>query len=158
MLQGGQEPNTYVKCYLKPDVKKMTKRKTRVVRKTCVPSYMETVSTHILFSSSSIPVYALCSICSITGSSQLRPTYSSSFPSILIPTESLDIVDPENLKYSTFLFSGCEQIPLRRSVLCHLLSYCEQWFHGGFSLVDFALVLSPTTSTFETYLILVYCN
>nr|CAA63485.1 phosphoinositide 3-kinase [Drosophila melanogaster] len=43
MLQGGQEPNTYVKCYLKPDPKKETKRKTKVVRKTCVPSFMETL-------------------------------------------------------------------------------------------------------------------
>ncbi|XP_067613396.1 phosphatidylinositol 4-phosphate 3-kinase C2 domain-containing subunit beta isoform X2 [Eurosta solidaginis] len=43
MLQGGQEPNTYVKCYLKPDATKVTKRKTKVVRKTCVPSFMETV-------------------------------------------------------------------------------------------------------------------
>ncbi|XP_073842946.1 phosphatidylinositol-4-phosphate 3-kinase catalytic subunit Pi3K68D [Musca autumnalis] len=42
-LAGGQEPNTYVKCYLKPDDKKATKRKTKVVRKTCVPSYMETL-------------------------------------------------------------------------------------------------------------------
>ncbi|XP_018801021.1 PREDICTED: phosphatidylinositol 4-phosphate 3-kinase C2 domain-containing subunit beta [Bactrocera latifrons] len=43
MLQGGQEPNTYVKCYLKPDATKVTKRKTKVVRKTCVPSFMETL-------------------------------------------------------------------------------------------------------------------
>uniref|UniRef100_A0A1I8NM56 Uncharacterized protein n=1 Tax=Stomoxys calcitrans TaxID=35570 RepID=A0A1I8NM56_STOCA len=43
LLAGGQEPNTYVKCYLKPDDKKATKRKTKVVRKTCVPSYMETL-------------------------------------------------------------------------------------------------------------------
>ncbi|XP_030373429.1 phosphatidylinositol 4-phosphate 3-kinase C2 domain-containing subunit beta [Scaptodrosophila lebanonensis] len=43
MLQGGQEPNTYVKCYLKPDPTKVTKRKTKVVRKTCVPSFMETL-------------------------------------------------------------------------------------------------------------------
>ncbi|XP_017493331.1 PREDICTED: phosphatidylinositol 4-phosphate 3-kinase C2 domain-containing subunit beta-like [Rhagoletis zephyria] len=43
MLQGGQEPNTYVKCYLKPDTTKVTKRKTKVVRKTCVPSFMETL-------------------------------------------------------------------------------------------------------------------
>ncbi|XP_037934157.1 phosphatidylinositol 4-phosphate 3-kinase C2 domain-containing subunit beta [Teleopsis dalmanni] len=43
MLQGNQEPNTYVKCYLKPDPTKATKRKTKVVRKTCVPSFMETL-------------------------------------------------------------------------------------------------------------------
>ncbi|XP_075164138.1 phosphatidylinositol-4-phosphate 3-kinase catalytic subunit Pi3K68D [Haematobia irritans] len=43
LLAGGQEPNTYVKCYLKPDERKVTKRKTKVVRKTCVPSYMETL-------------------------------------------------------------------------------------------------------------------
>lgn len=48
MLPGGQEPNTYVKCYLKPDPSKVTKRKTKVVRKTCVPSFMETVSKHVI--------------------------------------------------------------------------------------------------------------
>jgi phosphatidylinositol-4-phosphate 3-kinase len=40
----GQEPNTYVKVYLKPDRQKATKRKTKVVRKNCYPSFMETVS------------------------------------------------------------------------------------------------------------------
>lgn len=39
----GQEPNTYVKTYLKPDPAKSTKRKTKVVRKNCFPSFMETV-------------------------------------------------------------------------------------------------------------------
>lgn len=39
----GQEPNTYVKAYLKPDPTKSTKRKTKVVRKNCFPSFMETV-------------------------------------------------------------------------------------------------------------------
>ncbi|XP_055692342.1 phosphatidylinositol 4-phosphate 3-kinase C2 domain-containing subunit alpha isoform X1 [Lutzomyia longipalpis] len=39
----GQEPNTYVKVYLKPDPTKATKRKTKVVRKNCFPSFMETV-------------------------------------------------------------------------------------------------------------------
>uniref|UniRef100_T1GPX7 phosphatidylinositol 3-kinase n=1 Tax=Megaselia scalaris TaxID=36166 RepID=T1GPX7_MEGSC len=43
LTNGGQEPNTYVKCYLKPDPSKGTKRKTKVVRKTCVPSFMETL-------------------------------------------------------------------------------------------------------------------
>lgn len=40
----GQEPNTYVKAYLKPDPTKSTKRKTKVVRKNCFPTFMETVS------------------------------------------------------------------------------------------------------------------
>ncbi|GAB0091120.1 C2 domain [Sergentomyia squamirostris] len=40
---GGQEPNTYVKAYLKPDPTKATKRKTKVVRKNCFPSFMETL-------------------------------------------------------------------------------------------------------------------
>lgn len=40
----GEEPNTYVKVYLKPDRSKSTKRKTKVVRKNCYPSFMETVS------------------------------------------------------------------------------------------------------------------
>ncbi|TRY74017.1 hypothetical protein TCAL_14631 [Tigriopus californicus] len=38
-----EEPNTYVKAYLKPDHCKETKRKTKVVRKNCHPSYMETL-------------------------------------------------------------------------------------------------------------------
>lgn len=40
----GQEPSTYVKTYLKPDPSKATKRKTKVVRRNCNPSFMETVS------------------------------------------------------------------------------------------------------------------
>ncbi|XP_052862367.1 phosphatidylinositol 4-phosphate 3-kinase C2 domain-containing subunit alpha [Anopheles cruzii] len=39
----GQPPNTYVKVYLKPDATKATKRKTKVVRKNCNPSFMETL-------------------------------------------------------------------------------------------------------------------
>lgn len=38
-----QEPNTYVKVYLKPDPSKKTKRKTKVVKKNCHPSFMEMV-------------------------------------------------------------------------------------------------------------------
>lgn len=45
----GQEPNTYVKAYLKPDPTKSTKRKTKVVRKNCFPSFMETVNTDFKF-------------------------------------------------------------------------------------------------------------
>ncbi|XP_066255577.1 phosphatidylinositol 4-phosphate 3-kinase C2 domain-containing subunit alpha isoform X2 [Euwallacea similis] len=37
----GQEPSTYVKVYLQPDVSKSTKRKTKVVKKNCHPSFME---------------------------------------------------------------------------------------------------------------------
>ncbi|XP_055624322.1 phosphatidylinositol 4-phosphate 3-kinase C2 domain-containing subunit beta isoform X2 [Toxorhynchites rutilus septentrionalis] len=37
------EPNTYVKVYLRPDQSKSTKRKTKVVRKNCNPSFMETL-------------------------------------------------------------------------------------------------------------------
>ena len=40
------EPNSYVKVYLRPDVHKATKRKTRVVRKNRHPSFMEMVSSH----------------------------------------------------------------------------------------------------------------
>jgi len=36
-----EEPNSYVKVYLRPDPHKTTKRKTRVVRKNCHPSFME---------------------------------------------------------------------------------------------------------------------
>lgn len=38
-----QEPNTYVKVYLKPDPTKATKRKTKVIKKNCHPSFMEMV-------------------------------------------------------------------------------------------------------------------
>nr|XP_050846088.1 phosphatidylinositol 4-phosphate 3-kinase C2 domain-containing subunit beta isoform X2 [Vespula vulgaris] len=40
-VANGQEPNTYVKVYLKPDPTKATKRKTKVVKKNCHPSFME---------------------------------------------------------------------------------------------------------------------
>ncbi|CAH0558618.1 unnamed protein product [Brassicogethes aeneus] len=40
-LLNGQEPSTYVKVYLKPDENKDTKRKTKVVKKNCHPSFME---------------------------------------------------------------------------------------------------------------------
>ncbi|XP_073999097.1 phosphatidylinositol-4-phosphate 3-kinase catalytic subunit Pi3K68D [Rhodnius prolixus] len=40
-VAGGQEPSTYVKVYLLPDAAKVTKRKTKVVRKNCHPSFME---------------------------------------------------------------------------------------------------------------------
>ena len=45
------EPNSYVKVYLRPDPHKATKRKTRVVRKNRHPSFMEMVSSQqiILF-------------------------------------------------------------------------------------------------------------
>lgn len=43
MTTSGQEPNTYVKAYLIPDRSKITKRKTKVVKKSCFPSFMETL-------------------------------------------------------------------------------------------------------------------
>lgn len=44
-IAGGQEPSTYVKVYLMPDPGKVTKRKTKVVRRSCHPSFMEMVCT-----------------------------------------------------------------------------------------------------------------
>lgn len=41
---GGQEPSSYVKLYLLPDPTKSTKRKTKVVKKSSNPSFMEMVS------------------------------------------------------------------------------------------------------------------
>ncbi|XP_063237766.1 phosphatidylinositol 4-phosphate 3-kinase C2 domain-containing subunit beta [Bacillus rossius redtenbacheri] len=43
LVAGGQEPSAYVKVYLLPDPAKLTKRKTRVVRRNCHPSFMETL-------------------------------------------------------------------------------------------------------------------
>ncbi|XP_050441435.1 phosphatidylinositol 4-phosphate 3-kinase C2 domain-containing subunit beta isoform X2 [Adelges cooleyi] len=40
-IAGNQEPSTYVKVYLLPDHNKATKRKTKVVKKNCYPSFME---------------------------------------------------------------------------------------------------------------------
>ncbi|XP_024085910.1 phosphatidylinositol 4-phosphate 3-kinase C2 domain-containing subunit alpha isoform X2 [Cimex lectularius] len=40
-LINGQEPSTYVKVYLKPDHSKATKRKTKIIRRNCHPSFME---------------------------------------------------------------------------------------------------------------------
>ena len=42
-----EEPNSYVKVYLHPDPTKQTKRKTKVVRKNCNPSFMEMLEYRI---------------------------------------------------------------------------------------------------------------
>lgn len=42
-IPDGQEPNAYVKIYLLPDPNKLTKRKTKVVKKSSHPSFMEMV-------------------------------------------------------------------------------------------------------------------
>lgn len=44
LVGNAQEPSTYVKVYLQPDPTKSTKRKTKVVKKNCHPSFMEMVS------------------------------------------------------------------------------------------------------------------
>lgn len=41
LVGNAQEPSTYVKVYLLPDPTKETKRKTKVVKKNCHPSFME---------------------------------------------------------------------------------------------------------------------
>uniref|UniRef100_A0A8C3KMZ9 Phosphatidylinositol-4-phosphate 3-kinase catalytic subunit type 2 beta n=1 Tax=Calidris pygmaea TaxID=425635 RepID=A0A8C3KMZ9_9CHAR len=41
VLQDGNDPDPYVKTYLLPDPQKTTKRKTKVARKTCNPTYNE---------------------------------------------------------------------------------------------------------------------
>lgn len=38
-----QSPDCYVKTYLLPDLNKMTKRKTRIVRNSCHPTFMEMI-------------------------------------------------------------------------------------------------------------------
>lgn len=43
-LQDGNDPDPYVKTYLLPDPQKTTKRKTKVARKTCNPTYNEMVN------------------------------------------------------------------------------------------------------------------
>jgi phosphatidylinositol-4-phosphate 3-kinase len=43
-VAGGQEPSPYVKVYLLPDPSKVTKRKTKVVRRNSHPTFMEMVS------------------------------------------------------------------------------------------------------------------
>lgn len=58
-VANGQEPNTYVKVYLKPDPPKVTKRKTKVVKKNCHPSFMEMVRCKSKISTS------ICMYCSI---------------------------------------------------------------------------------------------
>lgn len=45
-IAGNQEPSTYVKVYLLPDHNKATKRKTKVVKKNCYPSFMEMVNNN----------------------------------------------------------------------------------------------------------------
>jgi len=43
MTTNGQEPNTYVKSYLIPDKQKITKRKTKIIKRNCFPSFMESL-------------------------------------------------------------------------------------------------------------------
>lgn len=45
-VSAGQEPSPYVKVYLLPDQSKVTKRKTKVVRRNCHPTFMEMVSQY----------------------------------------------------------------------------------------------------------------
>ncbi|XP_045593845.1 phosphatidylinositol 4-phosphate 3-kinase C2 domain-containing subunit alpha isoform X2 [Procambarus clarkii] len=44
VISTGQEPSPYVKLYLLPDPHKKTKRKTKVVKKTCHPIFMEPIT------------------------------------------------------------------------------------------------------------------
>ncbi|KAG7163556.1 Phosphatidylinositol 4-phosphate 3-kinase C2 domain-containing subunit alpha-like [Homarus americanus] len=44
LISTGQEPSPYVKLYLLPDPHKKTKRKTKVVKKTCHPIFMEPIT------------------------------------------------------------------------------------------------------------------
>lgn len=46
LVGNGQEPSTYVKVYLTPDPTKTTKRKTKVVKRNCHPSFMEMVCNY----------------------------------------------------------------------------------------------------------------
>lgn len=47
LINNGQEPSPYVKLYLLPDPNKKTKRKTKVVKKSCHPTFMEPVSCNM---------------------------------------------------------------------------------------------------------------
>ena len=47
LMASNQEPSTYVKVYLLPDPAKVTKRKTKVIKRSCHPSFMEMVSCDI---------------------------------------------------------------------------------------------------------------
>ncbi|XP_023349683.1 phosphatidylinositol 4-phosphate 3-kinase C2 domain-containing subunit alpha isoform X2 [Eurytemora carolleeae] len=47
MNDAREEPNSYVKVYLHPDPTKQTKRKTKVVRRSCNPSFMEMLEYRI---------------------------------------------------------------------------------------------------------------
>lgn len=44
-----QMPDTYVKTYLLPDANKTTKRKTKVVNRSCHPTFMELIVYHLPF-------------------------------------------------------------------------------------------------------------
>lgn len=43
-MQDGTDPDPYVKLYLLPDPQKTSKRKTKMARRTCNPTYNEMVA------------------------------------------------------------------------------------------------------------------
>ena len=66
--QAREEPNAYVKVYLKPDPTKQTKRKTKVVKKNCNPSFMEVnftlgITIHVHFTISRFTIHTLPVYC-----------------------------------------------------------------------------------------------
>lgn len=63
-VSSGQEPSTYVKVYLTPDPQKLTKRKTKVVRRSCHPSFMEMVPLFCYF-------YSCFNFCQMFATSQV---------------------------------------------------------------------------------------
>lgn len=89
-----EEPNAYVKVYLHPDPSKQTKRKTKVVKKSCNPTFMEMLEYRI-------PIqYARCRTLEATvwDSSQFQENMF--LGSVSIPLETVNLEEGTESWYS----------------------------------------------------------
>ena len=132
--QAREEPNAYVKVYLKPDPTKQTKRKTKVVKKNCNPSFMEVnltignlcslLSTHYQFTVSSTNVDILmysCHLLSPVCSPPQMLEYRVPLHTVQSRTLHASVWDSSQFQENMFLGKNCLNLLMLPS-LCPTLS------------------------------------